>query len=119
MVAAKGAAHSTNPPSYVGAYYANNARTDGQLLLHCSAHYCLDDHLMIYPTDAYNLVAILFFSHPCDFLLLLSLQRAKSRGAPLLSANDEEPTGNHRQALYEAVWRGERTQRPATFRRQS
>lgn len=119
MEEAKGAAHSTNPPSYVGAYYANNARTDGQLLPHCSTHDSLDDRLMIHPTDAYNSVAILFFYHSRSFLLLLSLRRAKSRGAPLLSANDEEPTGNHRQALYEAVWRTEWSQWPATFCRQS
>ena len=44
---------------------------------------------------------------------LLSLQRSKSRGASLLSAADEGPTGNHQRPLYEAVWRSEWTQRPA------
>lgn len=45
---------------------------------------------------------------------LLSHQRAKSRGASLLSAV-EGPTGNPWQPLYEAVWWSKWTQHPSTF----
>lgn len=64
---ARGGAHTTKLPSYVGAYHRqqalakpNNVQTDWQLLLYCcvSTHYILDDLLMRHPTDAYYLVAI-------------------------------------------------------------
>lgn len=131
---AKGGLHSAKLPSYEGAYQSQQALIITQQcpnwLTATALLQCFTSLLPGWPSyEVFNRCLLLgshlvFLPSLLSFLPLsagelLSLQRAKSRGASLLSAADEGPTGNHPQPLYEAVWLSEWTQHPSTFHRQS